>query len=140
VLAGLCFLVIKLISLIVLSLFYPLLLLILAVKATIILQLCRNLQVKGPSGDQIHDFRDKTSEKFDFVAHHKGLHRFCSTNKSPYHETIDFDIHVSHFTYYDPHAKDGEPFFNILSPFWFFSIPLNYEFGLTGFVHTCRAF
>lgn len=64
--------------------------------------------MKGPSGEQIHDFRDKTSEKFDFVTRHKGVHQFCFTNKSPYHETIDFDIHVSHFTYYDQHAKDGE--------------------------------
>ncbi|BFG33553.1 hypothetical protein CerSpe_198270 [Prunus speciosa] len=65
-----------------------------------------DLVVKGPSGEQIHDFRDKTSEKFDFVTRHKGVHQFCFTNKSPYHETIDFDIHVSHFTYYDQHAKD----------------------------------
>ncbi|KAF8019643.1 hypothetical protein BT93_G0356 [Corymbia citriodora subsp. variegata] len=46
------------------------------------------------------------SEKFEFVAHRKGVHRFCFTNKSPYHETIDFDVHVGHFTYYDQHAKD----------------------------------
>ncbi|ESR65852.1 hypothetical protein CICLE_v100094662mg, partial [Citrus x clementina] len=62
--------------------------------------------VKGPASDQIHDFRDKISEKFEFVAHHKGVHRFCFTNKSPYHETIDFDVHVGHFSYYDEHAKD----------------------------------
>lgn len=66
------------------------------------------LQVKGPSGDQIHDFRDKISEKIEFVAHQKGVHRFCFTNKSPYHETIDFDVHVGHFSYYDEHAKDGK--------------------------------
>ncbi|PIA51241.1 hypothetical protein AQUCO_01100227v1 [Aquilegia coerulea] len=65
-----------------------------------------DLIVKGPSGDQIHDFRDKTSEKFEFVVHTKGLHQFCFTNKSPYHETIDFDVHVGHFTYFDQHAKD----------------------------------
>ncbi|CBI28463.3 hypothetical protein VitviT2T_018176 [Vitis vinifera] len=65
-----------------------------------------DLVIKGPSGDQIHDFRDKTSEKFEFVAQKKGLHRFCFTNKSPYQETIDFDVHVGHFTYYDQHAKD----------------------------------
>ncbi|KAK2640146.1 hypothetical protein Ddye_027941 [Dipteronia dyeriana] len=65
-----------------------------------------DLVVKGPSGDQIHDFHDKISEKFDFVAHHKGVHRFCFSNKSPYHETIDFDVHVGHFSYYDEHAKD----------------------------------
>ncbi|KAK1316357.1 Transmembrane emp24 domain-containing protein p24beta2 [Acorus calamus] len=62
--------------------------------------------IKGPGGDQIHDLRDKTSEKFEFTVHRKGLHRFCFTNKSPYHETIDFDVHVGHFAYYDQHAKD----------------------------------
>lgn len=62
--------------------------------------------MKGPSGEQLHDFRDKTSEKFEFVAHNKGLHQFCFTNKSPYHETVDFDVHVGHFTYFDQHAKD----------------------------------
>ncbi|KAL6200638.1 hypothetical protein ACLB2K_030419 [Fragaria x ananassa] len=65
-----------------------------------------DLVVKGPSGEQIHELRDKTSEKYEFVTRHKGIHQFCFTNKSPYHETIDFDIHVSHFTYYDQHAKD----------------------------------
>nr|POF22865.1 transmembrane emp24 domain-containing protein p24beta2 [Quercus suber] len=38
-----------------------------------------DLVVKGPSGEQLQDFRDKT---------------------------IDFDVHVSHFSYYDQHAKD----------------------------------
>lgn len=42
------------------------------------------------------------------MAQKKGLHRFCFTNKSPYQETIDFDVHVGHFTYYDQHAKDGK--------------------------------
>ncbi|KAJ8754862.1 hypothetical protein K2173_015374 [Erythroxylum novogranatense] len=65
-----------------------------------------DLVIKGPSGAQIHDFRDMISEKFEFVAHQKGVHRFCFTNRSPYHETIDFDVQVKHFTYYDEHAKD----------------------------------
>ncbi|XP_077222580.1 transmembrane emp24 domain-containing protein p24beta2-like [Tasmannia lanceolata] len=65
-----------------------------------------DLVVKGPTGDQIHDLRDKISEKFEFVVHNKGLHRFCFTNKSPYHETIDFDIHAGHFQFFDQHAKD----------------------------------
>lgn len=72
------------------------------------LELCWHYQVKGPSGEQLHDIRDKTSEKFDFVVHKSGVHHFCFTNKSPYHETIDFDVHSAHFTYYDEHAKDGE--------------------------------
>lgn len=76
-------------------------------KPLLILQPCWNLQVKGPSGEQLQDFRDKTSEKIEFVAHNKGIHHFCFTNKSPYHETVDFDVHVSHFSYYDQHAKDG---------------------------------
>ncbi|KAM6572171.1 hypothetical protein CsatA_016251 [Cannabis sativa] len=62
--------------------------------------------VKGPDDEQIHDIRDKASEKFEFVVQKKGLYRFCFTNKSPYQETIDFDVHVGHFAYYDQHAKD----------------------------------
>lgn len=65
-----------------------------------------DLVIKGPSGEQIQDFRDKTSDKFDFVVQKKGVYRFCFTNKSPYHETIDFDVQVGHFAYYDQHAKD----------------------------------
>ncbi|MQM09650.1 hypothetical protein Taro_042526 [Colocasia esculenta] len=65
-----------------------------------------DLLVKGPSGEQIHDSRDKTSEKFEFTVHKKGLHRFCFTNKSPYHETVDFDVHVGHFSHFGQHAKD----------------------------------
>nr|GMC74477.1 transmembrane emp24 domain-containing protein p24beta2-like [Ipomoea batatas]GME02788.1 transmembrane emp24 domain-containing protein p24beta2-like [Ipomoea batatas] len=65
-----------------------------------------DLVVKGPSGEQIQDFRDKISEKSEFIAHHDGVHRFCFTNKSPYHETIDFDLHAGHFMYHDEHAKD----------------------------------
>ncbi|TXG55560.1 hypothetical protein EZV62_020816 [Acer yangbiense] len=61
---------------------------------------------KGPSGEQIHDFRDKASEKYEFVVRKKGVYHFCFTNKSPYHETIDFDIYVGHFIQYDQHAKD----------------------------------
>ncbi|XP_056162684.1 uncharacterized protein LOC130136604 [Syzygium oleosum] len=63
-------------------------------------------KVKGSSGNQIQDSHDKISEKFQCMAHHKGFHRFCFTNKSPYHEIIDFDVHVGHFAYYDHHAKD----------------------------------
>ncbi|XP_054797501.1 transmembrane emp24 domain-containing protein p24beta2-like [Prosopis cineraria] len=65
-----------------------------------------DIVVMGPSGEKVHELMDKTSEKFDFVAANKGLHRFCFTNRSPYHETIDFDIYVSHLTAYDQHVKD----------------------------------
>ncbi|GAB2284782.1 hypothetical protein Dimus_019235 [Dionaea muscipula] len=65
-----------------------------------------DLVVTGPAGNQVQDIRDKTSEKLEFVAQKKGVYRFCFTNKSPYHETIDFDVLVGHFTYYEQHAKD----------------------------------
>ncbi|EHA8587640.1 transmembrane emp24 domain-containing protein p24beta2 [Cocos nucifera] len=65
-----------------------------------------DLVVKDPHGAQIHDFRNKISEKFEFITQKKGLYRFCFTNKSPYHETIDFDVHVNHFSYFDEHAKE----------------------------------
>ncbi|THU61680.1 hypothetical protein C4D60_Mb07t25870 [Musa balbisiana] len=65
-----------------------------------------DLVVKDPSGTQIHDFYDKTSEKFEFMAQKSGLHRFCFTNRSPYHETIDFDVYIGHFSYFEQHAKD----------------------------------
>lgn len=64
-------------------------------------------QVKGPNGEQIQDFRDKISEKSEFPAHHEGVYKFCFTNKSPYHETVDFDILAGYFIYHDEHAKDG---------------------------------
>ncbi|XP_015577050.1 transmembrane emp24 domain-containing protein p24beta2-like [Ricinus communis] len=76
-----------------------------------------DLVIKGPSGDQIHDFRDKVSDKYEFMARQKGVHHFCFTNKSPYHETIDFDVHVGHFSYYDEHAKD-EHFKPLLDQIW----------------------
>lgn len=65
-----------------------------------------DLVVKDPNGNQIHDSRAKTSDKFEFVVQKRGVHRFCFTNKSPYHETVDFDVHVGHFSYFDQHAKD----------------------------------
>ncbi|KAL0362077.1 UNVERIFIED_CONTAM: Transmembrane emp24 domain-containing protein p24beta2 [Sesamum calycinum] len=65
-----------------------------------------DLLIKGPSGEQVHEFRDKISEKYEFLSQRRGVHRFCFTNKSPYHETIDFDVHVGHFMYHNQHAKD----------------------------------
>ncbi|XP_050206078.1 transmembrane emp24 domain-containing protein p24beta2-like [Mercurialis annua] len=65
-----------------------------------------DLLVKGPSGEQLHDIHDKTSEKYEFVVYKKGLYQFCFTNNSPFLVTVDFDVHVGHFTYHDQHAKD----------------------------------
>ncbi|OIW16445.1 hypothetical protein TanjilG_19161 [Lupinus angustifolius] len=64
-----------------------------------------DLVVKAPSGDQIHDIRDKISHKFEFEAQQSGVHKFCFTNGSPFHETIDFDVHAGHFPHHDQHAK-----------------------------------
>ncbi|XP_023741716.1 transmembrane emp24 domain-containing protein p24beta2 [Lactuca sativa] len=65
-----------------------------------------DLVIKGPGDEHIHELLDKTSEKYEFLAPKKGVYRFCFTNKSPHHETIDFDVHVSHLAYHDQHAKD----------------------------------
>ncbi|KAI3686141.1 hypothetical protein L1987_79814 [Smallanthus sonchifolius] len=65
-----------------------------------------DLVVKGPNGEQIQDFRDKTSEKSEFVAHNEGLYQFCFSNESPFQETVDFDVHSSHFYKEVEHAKD----------------------------------
>ncbi|CAA0808409.1 Transmembrane emp24 domain-containing protein p24beta2 [Striga hermonthica] len=65
-----------------------------------------DLQIKGPTGELIHKFHDKTSDKHEFVAEKSGLYRFCFTNKSPFQETIHFDVLAGHFPYHDQHAKD----------------------------------
>ncbi|KAI9102326.1 hypothetical protein K1719_023528 [Acacia pycnantha] len=65
-----------------------------------------DLVVMGPSGEKVHELKDKTSEKFEFVSTNRGLHRFCFTNGNPYHETIDFDVYVSHFSFYDQLVRD----------------------------------
>lgn len=65
-----------------------------------------DLVIKGPSGEEVYDVQDRTSQKHEFIAHKKGLYHFCFTNKSPYHETVDFDVQVGHFAYYDQHVKD----------------------------------
>ncbi|XP_016439751.1 transmembrane emp24 domain-containing protein p24beta2 [Nicotiana tabacum] len=65
-----------------------------------------HLLIKGPSGEPVHEFRDKSSEMYEFRAQRKGVYQFCFTNNSPYHEYMDFDLHVSHFTHYNQPAKD----------------------------------
>ncbi|ESW18646.1 hypothetical protein PHAVU_006G058200 [Phaseolus vulgaris] len=65
-----------------------------------------DLEVRGPSGEPIRDFVDMASEIFEFVARSSGPYRFCFTNRSPYHETIDFDIHADHVDFSEQHAKD----------------------------------
>lgn len=69
-----------------------------------------NSQVKGPSEEQIHNSYDQITQKFDFTVHKPGIYSFCFYNKSPYHELVDFDLHVSHVAYINEHAKDGENF------------------------------
>ncbi|KAE8671204.1 Transmembrane emp24 domain-containing protein p24beta2 [Hibiscus syriacus] len=69
---------------------------------TILLIVSRALAIKGPLGDQIHDFQNKISDKHEFVVHEQGAYKSCFTNNSPYHETIDFDIQVGHLQHIDP--------------------------------------
>lgn len=52
--------------------------------------------VKGPNGEQVHDERDKSEVKNELVAYRQGLCKFFFYDKSPYHENIDFDVHVGH--------------------------------------------
>ncbi|XP_024976290.1 transmembrane emp24 domain-containing protein p24beta2-like [Cynara cardunculus var. scolymus] len=65
-----------------------------------------DLVVKGPKGEQIHDIRDKTSDKYEFVTHNEGLYQFCFSSKSAFQEIIDFDVHSSHLYNDFQHAKD----------------------------------
>ncbi|XP_024543697.1 transmembrane emp24 domain-containing protein p24beta2 isoform X1 [Selaginella moellendorffii] len=65
-----------------------------------------DLVVEGPGGIQAYDVRNKPEEKSQFVAHSKGLYKFCFHNLSPVHETIAFDVYVGHFPPPDDHAKD----------------------------------
>lgn len=72
-----------------------------------------HLAVTDPSGAKILEYRDKTSEKYEFMIRHKGVYKFCFSNKSPYYETIDFNvdtgsyIHHGYEGYEDDHAKEG---------------------------------
>ncbi|KAI7744097.1 hypothetical protein M8C21_030347, partial [Ambrosia artemisiifolia] len=65
-----------------------------------------DLLVTGPGNEHVHALHDRTSEKYEFMAREKGVYHFCFKNKSPYHETIDFDVQVAHFAYHDQHAQD----------------------------------
>ncbi|CAN1325999.1 Transmembrane emp24 domain-containing protein p24beta2 [Linum perenne] len=60
-----------------------------------------NHQITAPPGNLVIEMKDKTSEKYEFVVYYRGSYRFCFTNKSPYHETIDFDVHISHFMFHE---------------------------------------
>lgn len=50
---------------------------------------------------------DRSAEKLDFMAHHRGSYKICLKNHSPYSETVDFAVHVGHLPYYDQKAQDG---------------------------------
>lgn len=60
--------------------------------------------VEGPG--YRHDLLNTPAEKHDFIAHRRGLYKFCFKNKSPYHKTVDFDIHVGHIPYQEDHVTD----------------------------------
>lgn len=65
------------------------------------------MQVEGPAGHQVHSSKQKTEEKFVFVAIRRGLYKFCFYNRNSIHETVDFDFHVGHITPSEEHVKDG---------------------------------
>ncbi|KAG8387174.1 hypothetical protein BUALT_Bualt03G0225900 [Buddleja alternifolia] len=65
-----------------------------------------DLVIKGPTDEQIHDFHDKISGIYEFIAQQRGVYRFCFMDMYGLHETVDFDVHVSHYMSYDPHARD----------------------------------
>lgn len=73
---------------------------------------------KYGAGEQIHYFRDKASEKAEFVSYHEGVYGFCFTNKSPYYETVDFDVQAGHFMFHERQAKDGEQILLLFLPFF----------------------
>ncbi|KAK9100186.1 hypothetical protein Scep_023616 [Stephania cephalantha] len=67
-----------------------------------VVKIGQSLYLEAPRMDP---FRPDQKTLFEFVAHNKGFHKFCF-NKSPYHETVEFDVQVNHFTHQDQHAKD----------------------------------
>ncbi|KAH6780996.1 emp24/gp25L/p24 family/GOLD family protein [Perilla frutescens var. hirtella] len=65
-----------------------------------------DLVIKGPGGEKIREFHDKISDKYEFMAQRKGIYHFCFSNKSPFHETVDFDVLVGHYKTYEQHAQN----------------------------------
>jgi protein ERP2 len=63
-------------------------------------------KVEGPSGHQVQNIKQKTEEKFEFVAERRGLYKFCFFNLGSIHETVDFDVHIGHVSSQE-HLKDG---------------------------------
>jgi protein ERP2 len=63
-------------------------------------------KVEGPSGHQVHNIKQKTEEKFEFVAERRGLYKFCFFNLGSIHETVDFDVRIGHLSSQE-HLKDG---------------------------------
>lgn len=64
-----------------------------------------DLTIEGP-GNFRRDVQDKPAEKLEIMAHKSGTYKFCFRNKSPYHETVDFDVHVGHIPYFEQKAQD----------------------------------
>lgn len=67
-----------------------------------------DLTVEGPGGQQVHSSKAKTEDKFDFIAHRKGMYKFCFFNRNSMHETVDFDVHIGFHikNRYQEHVKD----------------------------------
>lgn len=55
-----------------------------------------DVNVDGPDGQHYYTASKKESDKFDFIALRRGYYKFCFVNRSPMHETVDFDVYVGH--------------------------------------------
>lgn len=64
------------------------------------------LVVTSPIGAKVIGITAKEGEKFEFVAHQRGMYKFCFNNPGPTPETISFYIHVGHIYGLMDLAKD----------------------------------
>ncbi|BBN16788.1 hypothetical protein MPTK1_7g09280 [Marchantia polymorpha subsp. ruderalis] len=76
-----------------------------------------DLTVEAPNGRLLYNGHQKEDDKFEFEAPVRGFYRFCFSNISPMHETIDFDVHIGHITSREELAKpeDFDPLLHQIS-------------------------
>lgn len=63
-----------------------------------------DLVVEAPVGYHVYAARERTEDKFTFVAVRKGDYKFCFTNHSPIHESIAFEVYSGHHV--SPHHEE----------------------------------
>ncbi|KAI5072447.1 hypothetical protein GOP47_0012553 [Adiantum capillus-veneris] len=64
-----------------------------------------DLTIEGPNNFR-QEVYDKSADKLEFLASHRGSYKICLKNKSPYSEMVDFSVHVGHIPYYDQKLQD----------------------------------